>query len=193
MTDLNYIPTDARGNPLTPGGIFICEDGSEIRIHHTNPLKNEKGHWLPGQSGNKHGRPPGVKNRLNVDAECDRLNCNPIEFLALVTNGDYAALYPPQEGQPRLPPAAEDIVPLPLRMVAATTLMKYRYPQLKAVEVAPEVPEEEEKELKGVTIFIPDNGRGVDMDLHKLMTDVTDLTETSLDDFQIVPPTPEAD
>lgn len=74
-----------------------------------------------GQTNNLTGRPKGVpdKRTTRVQDELTRLNCNPIEFLALVVNAD-----------PRL----KDIPDMNQRITAAKELASYIAPKLKSIE-----------------------------------------------------------
>jgi hypothetical protein len=82
----------------------------------------------PG-SGRKKGTPN--KRTGEVQALLSSLNCNPLETLALLANGDWEKL-----GYKKRPPMK---LALELRLTAARELAAYTAPKLKAVEVKADV------------------------------------------------------
>jgi hypothetical protein len=80
--------------------------------------------FQPGQSGNKTGRKPGTKNKINgkVWDICQKWNCNPLEVLCWIATDN---LWHEEQRIPIKPQ---------LMMEAAAELSQYCYPKLKSIE-----------------------------------------------------------
>ena len=93
---------------------------------------------------------PRTRKKVIVQDVCERLNCDPVEVIALIANGDAGALNVPQSQ-----------LTVSARLKAATTLLEYTAPKKRAVDTTVIPPEETNADGTGVmrVVQLPTSGR----------------------------------
>ena len=87
-------------------------------------MANRSSQFVKGQPITQPAKKvPRTRKKVVVQDVCERLNCDPVEILALIANGDAAALNVPKAQ-----------LTVNARQKAATTLLEYTAPKKKSVD-----------------------------------------------------------
>ena len=115
--------------------------------------------------GNPSGKPKGSKNRVSVKQACDRMGCNPAEFLAAVVTGNVGELKRHRIRNPQEVTIAQ-------KMKAAEILLNKLVPNLKPAgldENGDMLPEKEvnQDDRSQIQVYIPSSGNKISISATK--------------------------
>lgn len=148
--------------------ILEIEDAVKAKEGNLPEVRDQKGKFIKGKSGNPSGRPRKKEtfNRKVVIERCVEKGCDPIAILAMFANGDAMGLDAPylrdrqgnlildEHGLP-----IRDQVPLKYRLDAAKDLVSYMVPKLRSVEVRNDNDDAKEEVVQVGVIRLPSNMR----------------------------------
>lgn len=115
-----------------------------------------------GEATKKGGRPKGSATRMTVKQACDKLSCNPMEFLAAVVTGDPVALRGFNIRNPKE-------VTLAQKIKCAEVLVNKLAGNAKSVDVDEQgnaiIQNGSEERASQIQVYLPSNGKGIKMNI----------------------------